>query len=127
MSSGDRDEFMRGTFPQGFMWGVATAAYQIEGAANEDGRGKSIWDTFSHTEGKIENGDTGDVACDSYHKLEEDVKLIKNLGVSSKPNLHYHLKQSMNLVSVIIPFPGAILPLLHLLASNPSGRNNQAD
>ena len=127
MSSGDRDEFMRGTFPQGFMWGVATAAYQIEGAANEDGRGKSIWDTFSHTEGKIENGDTGDVACDSYHKLEEDVKLIKNLGVSSKPNLHYHLKQSMNLVSVIIPFPGAILSVFHLLASNPSGRNNQAD
>src|ERR1700722_15676372 len=67
-------------FPANFLWGCATAAYQIEGAANEDGRGPSIWDTFSHTPGKTFHGDTGDVADDSYHLYKEDVKLLKNLG-----------------------------------------------
>jgi len=66
-------------FPQGFLWGTATASYQIEGAANEDGRGKSIWDTFSHTPGKIINNDNGDIACDFYHKYKEDIQLIKSL------------------------------------------------
>ena len=92
MSAENRDEFVRGTFPQGFMWGVATASYQIEGAVNEDGRGPSIWDTFSHTEGKVENGDTGDVACDSYHKMEEDVKLMKDLGVRFHVCLLFYFK-----------------------------------
>jgi len=69
-------------FPDGFHWGTATAAYQIEGAWNEDGRGPSIWDTFSHTPGKVKNGDNGDVACDSYHRIEEDVRLLKELGVT---------------------------------------------
>ena len=55
-------------FPPGFLWGTATAAYQVEGAWREDGRGLSIWDTFSQTPGKIRNGNTGDVACDSYHR-----------------------------------------------------------
>lgn len=68
-------------FPKNFSWGVATASYQIEGAVNEDNRGPSIWDTFSHTPGKIMNGDNGDIACDSYHRYEEDVKLMKELGV----------------------------------------------
>ncbi len=62
------------------MWGCATAAYQIEGAVNEDGRKPSIWDTFSHTPGKTHNGDTGDIADDSYHLYKEDVKLLRNLG-----------------------------------------------
>lgn len=66
-------------FPKDFFWGTATAAYQIEGAASEDGRGPSIWDTFSHTPGKTKNGDTGDVACDHYHHLEEDLDLIAGL------------------------------------------------
>lgn len=70
-------------FPEDFMWGVSTAAYQIEGAANEDGRGPSIWDTFSHTPGKVANGDTGDVACDHYHRYAEDIDLIKGLGVGN--------------------------------------------
>jgi beta-glucosidase len=70
-------------FPQGFLWGCATAAYQIEGAASEDGRGPSIWDTFSHTPGKTFNGDTGDVADDSYHLYKQDVQLLRNLGVSA--------------------------------------------
>jgi len=70
-------------FPRGFLWGCATAAYQIEGAANVDGRGPSIWDTFSHTPGITYNGDTGDVADDSYHLYKEDVKLLRNLGVST--------------------------------------------
>ena len=65
------------------MWGCATAAYQIEGGANEGGRGPSIWDVFSHTPGKTYNGDTGDVADDSYHLYKEDVRLLKNLGVSA--------------------------------------------
>ncbi|MCX6896646.1 MAG: GH1 family beta-glucosidase [Verrucomicrobia bacterium] len=68
-------------FPRDFMWGVATAAYQIEGAANEDGRKPSVWDTFSRIPGNTANGDTGDVACDHYHRFEEDVKLMVELGV----------------------------------------------
>lgn len=67
-------------FPKGFFWGTATAAYQIEGAWNEDGKGPSIWDTFAHTPGKIRNGDTGDVAIDHYHRYKEDVALMKRLG-----------------------------------------------
>jgi beta-glucosidase len=70
-------------FPDGFTWGVATSAYQIEGAVTEDGRAPSIWDTFSHTPGKVAGGDTGDVACDSYHRWPEDVGLMKELGVSA--------------------------------------------
>ena len=69
-------------FPTNFLWGCATASYQIEGAANEDGRGPSVWDTFSHTPGKTFQGDTGDVADDSYHLYKEDVRLLKDLGVT---------------------------------------------
>lgn len=70
-------------FPKDFVWGVATSAYQIEGAAFEDGRGPSIWDTFSHTPGNIIDDENGDVACDSYHRLDEDIALLKELGVNS--------------------------------------------
>ena len=70
-------------FPPGFTFGTATAAYQIEGAAAEDGRGPSVWDTFSHTSGTVRDGDTGDVACDSYHRPDEDVALLRGLGVSA--------------------------------------------
>lgn len=70
-------------FPDRFLWGTATAAYQVEGAALEDGRGPSIWDTFSHTPGKVKNGDTGDVACDSYHRWRDDVALLRELGCQS--------------------------------------------
>ncbi|MFF8414301.1 GH1 family beta-glucosidase [Streptomyces omiyaensis] len=69
-------------FPQGFRWGTATAAYQIEGAATEDGRTPSIWDTFSRTPGKVRNGDTGDIAADHYHRVREDVALMRELGVT---------------------------------------------
>jgi beta-glucosidase len=69
-------------FPKGFYWGVATSAYQIEGAANEDGKGKSIWDTYAHTPGKIKDGSTG-VANDHYHRYKEDVKLMKDLGATA--------------------------------------------
>lgn len=68
-------------FPETFKWGTATSSYQIEGAWNEDGRGLSIWDTFSRVEGNVINGDNGDVACDSYHRYKEDVQLLKELGV----------------------------------------------
>jgi beta-glucosidase len=67
-------------FPRGFVWGFASSAYQIEGAAREDGRGPSIWDTFSHTTGATANGDTGDVACDHYHRYRGDVRLMAELG-----------------------------------------------
>lgn len=70
---------MSQTFPDGFMWGTATASYQIEGAYEEGGRGWSIWDAFSHTEGKTLNGDTGDVACDHYHRMEEDISLMNQM------------------------------------------------
>jgi beta-glucosidase len=68
-------------FPDGFVWGAATASYQIEGAVHADGRGASIWDTFSHTPGAVLNGDTGDVACDHYHRLEADLDLMVDLGL----------------------------------------------
>jgi beta-glucosidase len=71
------------SFPQGFVWGTATSAYQIEGAVNEDGRGRSIWDTFSHTPGKIEDHSNADRANDHYHRYKEDVGLIKELGVKA--------------------------------------------
>jgi beta-glucosidase len=69
--------------PEGFIWGASTASYQIEGAATEDGRGPSIWDTFSHTPGKVVNADTGDVACDHYHRYPEDIALMQRLGISA--------------------------------------------
>lgn len=74
---------MENTFPQDFVFGTATASYQIEGAANEDGRCPSIWDTFSHTPGATFAGDTGDVATDSYHRWREDLALLKDLGVDA--------------------------------------------
>ena len=70
-------------FPDQFRWGVATAAYQIEGAANEDGRGESIWDRFCATPGKVLNGDSGLVACDHYHRYQEDVQLMQDLGIKA--------------------------------------------
>src|SRR5277367_1608575 len=71
------------SFPKGFFWGATTAAYQIEGAWQEDGKGESIWDRFAHTPGKIKNGDTGDVACDSYHRWREDIALMRAMNLNS--------------------------------------------
>jgi beta-glucosidase len=68
-------------FPRGFAWGAATAAYQIEGGADEDGRTPSIWDTFSHTPGRTRRGETGDVACDHYHRWRDDLDLMASLGL----------------------------------------------
>ncbi len=70
-------------FPSDFVWGAATAAYQVEGAVREDGRGESIWDRFSATPGKVLNGDTGAVACDSYHRHAEDMRLVRELGLDA--------------------------------------------
>ena len=70
-------------FPPDFLWGAATAAYQIEGAADADGRGPSIWDTFSRTPGKVLDGDTGDVACDHYHRYRDDVALLARMGMNA--------------------------------------------
>jgi beta-glucosidase len=71
------------TFPSGFLWGTATASYQIEGGVREGGRGESIWDRFAHTPGRILNGDTGDVAADHYHRYREDVALMSELGLNA--------------------------------------------
>src|SRR6266436_4069489 len=76
-----RDQSAPAPFPKGFVWGTATSAYQIEGAVNEDGRGRSIWDIFAHTPGKIEDKTTGDRANEHYHRYKEDVQLIRDLGV----------------------------------------------
>jgi beta-glucosidase len=72
-----------GAFPAGFRFGVAMASYQIEGAVNEDGRGPSIWDTFCRQPGAVANGDSGDVACDHYHRYRDDVRLMAELGASA--------------------------------------------
>lgn len=70
-------------FPQGFLWGAATAAYQVEGAWNEAGKGESIWDKFTHTVGKVKGAATGDVACDEYHLFPQDMALAKQLNLKS--------------------------------------------
>jgi beta-glucosidase len=71
------------TFPEGFVWGTAMSAYQVEGATREDGRGESIWDTFARTPGRIADGSTGDVACDHYHRWREDVEIMAQLGLGA--------------------------------------------
>ncbi|MBO8160224.1 MAG: beta-glucosidase [Thermosipho sp. (in: Bacteria)] len=73
-------QIRRKDFPENFIFGTATSAYQIEGAVNEDGREPSIWDTFSHTPGKTKNSENGDIACDHYHKYKEDIQLMKEIG-----------------------------------------------
>ena len=71
------------SFPADFVWGAATASYQIEGAANEDGRGESVWDRFCATPGKVRNGDTGAIACDFYHRYRDDIALMRELGLDA--------------------------------------------
>jgi beta-glucosidase len=71
------------TFPEGFLWGSATSAYQVEGSPLADGAGPSIWQRFAHTPGRIHDGDTGDVACDHYHRFREDIALMKALGLKA--------------------------------------------
>jgi beta-glucosidase len=75
-------DYLRDLRPD-FVWGVATAAYQVEGAVAEDGRTPSIWDTFSRVPGAVDNGDNGDQACDHYHRWREDVALMRRLGVGA--------------------------------------------
>jgi beta-glucosidase len=70
-------------FPHNFLWGAASAAYQVEGAWNKDGRGESIWDRFSHIAGNVSNGDTGDITCDHYHRYQEDIALMRHLGLKA--------------------------------------------
>lgn len=83
MSMPERPQAGGASFPGGFLWGMATAAYQVEGAWNEDGKGESIWDRFSHTPGKIRGAATADVACDSYHRFPEDIAILKQLHQKS--------------------------------------------
>ena len=70
-------------FPKDFVWGTATSSYQIEGAATIGGKGPSIWDAFSGIPGKTNNGETGEIACDHYHRYKEDIQLMKNMGVKA--------------------------------------------
>ena len=71
------------SLPHDFVWGAATASYQIEGAAHEDGRGESVWDRFCATPGKVRNGDSGEIACDFYHRYRDDVALMRELGLDA--------------------------------------------
>merc|ERR1712212_554518 len=77
------EELLYGKFPEGFLWGTATAAYQVEGAWDEGGKGENIWDTFTHSGSHIDDNSSGDIACDSYHKYTEDIQLMKNMGLNS--------------------------------------------
>jgi beta-glucosidase len=77
------DEIAGARFPDGFLWGMATASYQVEGAWNEDGKGESIWDRFTHTVGTVRGGSTGDVACDQYHLYSQDIAILKRLNQKS--------------------------------------------
>ena len=72
-----------GMFSDDFVWGASTSSYQIEGAVEQDGRGQSIWDVFSHQPGRVQNGDTGDVACDHYHRWREDIDLLSDGGFTA--------------------------------------------
>src|SRR5260221_11367648 len=85
------DRHAPASFPDGFLWGTATSAYQIEGAVDEDGRGRSIWDTFSHTPGKIEDHSNADRANDHYHRYKEDVGLIRSEEHTSELQSHSDL------------------------------------
>jgi beta-glucosidase len=91
-------------FPDGFVWGVAAASAQVEGAAREDGKGESIWDRFAATPGKVKNGDTPDVACDHYHRYAEDAALLRSVGLK-----HYRL--SVAWPRVVPDGDGAVNPL----------------
>jgi beta-glucosidase len=71
------------SFPKDFIWGAAAAAYQIEGAAQDDGKGLSVWDMFCKREGCVKDGDTGDVACDHYYRYKEDVGIMKEIGLKA--------------------------------------------
>src|SRR5260370_4619199 len=82
-SAGTAPQPLPRAFPSAFLWGTATASYQVEGAVHDDGRGPSVWDTFSHTAGKVVNNANGDVANDHYHRYKQDVQLMKALGVKS--------------------------------------------
>src|SRR6201994_1452113 len=77
------EEIRSARFPEGFLWGMATAAFQVEGAWNEDGKGESIWDRFTHTVGKVKGGTTADVSCDEYHRYREDLTILKQLHQKS--------------------------------------------
>ena len=68
-------------FPKDFLWGTATSSYQIEGAANEDGKGKSIWDVFTHVPGTVKDRSNGDMAIDHYHRFREDIRLMAKMGI----------------------------------------------
>ena len=81
--SGGIQNKMNHPFPADFLWGAASASYQVEGAWNEDGKGESIWDRFSHTPGKITQGHSGDTACDHYHRWQEDIELMHQLGLKA--------------------------------------------
>src|SRR5258708_18983823 len=82
----ENESMSDGRFPPGFVWGTATAAYQIEGASQDDGAGPSIWDRFSHTPGLMTNGDTGDIACDHYHLSKADIAIMRGLGMPPYPS-----------------------------------------
>ncbi len=83
MQTKEQSRLSRSQFPTDFIWGVATSAYQIEGAHDADGRGPSIWDTFCQKKGTIADGSSGQVACDHYHLWEQDLDLIASLGVGA--------------------------------------------
>ena len=121
----DDDEFLYATFPTGFKWGLGTAAYQVEGAWNESGKGASIWDTYVHQEpSQIAGGGTADVSCDSYHRFEQDVAALKSVGVRIVDRIDTSALLYHKLIKRAL-LPGSAISIFHLLGTNSTGRHSR--
>ena len=110
---GEHDDPARrepGAFPGGFLWGAATSAYQVEGYPLADGAGASIWHRFAHTPGRTFRGQTGDIACDSYHRWPEDLRLMREIGLSAADQDKIFFKNARRILGLKDPVAAKVQP-----------------